>query len=159
MSFEPRKYRPHSLRLAGFDYRSRGAYALVLCTRNRVRYFADPLCYQIVEKAWKRIPRHFPTVVPDSIGIVADHIHMILFLEPTETVKPLLGDIVSRFKSDVARAMSCNMVLQRKGIINGPIWQIRFYDHIIRDARDLENERRYVLENPEKHRLHDEGCE
>jgi hypothetical protein len=70
--------------LEEFDYSSCGVYAVTLCTRKRARYFADPVYYQMVEKAWERIPRHFPTVVPDSIGIVPDHIHMILYFEPLE---------------------------------------------------------------------------
>jgi len=108
----------------------------------------------MVEKAWERIPRHFPKVVPDSIGIVPDHIHMIVCFEPTEKTKSLLGAVVGRFKSDVSREIALYAVLQGEAK-PGSIWQERFYDRIIRNECELERERRYVLENPEKHRLRD----
>jgi putative transposase len=109
----------------------------------------------MVEKAWERIPRHFPMVVPDSIGIVPDHVYMILCFEPGEGKRPVLGTVVGRFKSDVSCAISRHTGLQGK-IMPGSIWQIKFYDHVIRDEREFERERRYVLENPEKHQLRDE---
>ena len=83
---------------------------------------------------------------------------MILYFEPLEGEKPVLGTVLGRFKSDVSRAISLHAVAQGE-VRPGSIWQDRFYDHIVRDEYELERERRYVLENSEKHRLRDEGWE
>jgi putative transposase len=156
LSFNPSKHHRRSIRLKDFDYSSRGAYTITLCTHKRVPYLANPVYHKIVEIAWKKIPKHFPTVILDTIGIVPDHIHMLIWLEPTEKQKPLLGHIVGRFKSDISHVMSYSPELNGEIAIDS-IWQERFYDHIIRNERELEIERRYILENPKKHRLRNEG--
>jgi hypothetical protein len=36
-------------------------------------------------------------------------------------------------------------------------WQSRFYDHIIRDEKDLDNVRNYIIDNPLKWATDDEN--
>jgi putative transposase len=84
MSFNPSKHHRRSIRLKDFDYSSRGAYTVTLCTNKRVSHLANPVYHTIVETAWKNIPKHFPTVILDTIAIIPDHIHLLIWLEPTE---------------------------------------------------------------------------
>jgi putative transposase len=156
MPFDPSKHHRRSIRLKGYDYTSPGAYAITICTHQRLPHLTNPIYHHIVQTAWNLLPHHFPTVLLDTIGIIPDHVHILIWLQPTPTQKTLLGDIVARFKSDISRAISLRISLNG-GTPIPSLWQNKFYDHIIRNKRDLETQRRYILENPEKHRLKDEG--
>lgn len=73
--------------------------------------------------------------------ILPDHMHWLF--EPDE------GDfsaVVATFKRDVT------WWLKSKGITT-PLWQKRFYDHIIRDDDDLNRHLDYIHFNPVKHGL------
>jgi len=54
-----------------------------------------------------------------------------------------LGDIMGAFKS--LSAIAVNRLLGRKG---KPLWQEDYFEHIIRDAEELETIRDYILHNP-----------
>jgi len=91
-----------------------------------------------------------------------NHVHGIIWLveqnpvgarchrAPTRTHeqfgKPIPGSIptiVQSYKSAVARRI--NKVQNSSGV---PIWQRNYYEHIIRDQRDLEKTQKYILANP-----------
>lgn len=75
--------------------------------------------------------------------IMPNHVHVI--------VQPLapstLPDILKTWKGFSAK--TANRLLQR----TGAFWQEEYYDHLIRDERDLARSIRYVLENPARARL------
>lgn len=58
---------------------------------------------------------------------------------------PTLGDIMRTFKS--TSAVTVNRRLDRSGV---PIWQRNYYEHIIRDDRELHTIRQYIRYNPLK---------
>ena len=63
---------------------------------------------------------------------------------PTETVVPgSLGAIVRAYKSAVTYEV--NAVQNQRGAV---LWQRNYYDHIIRNDRELNNIRWYILNNP-----------
>jgi tRNA threonylcarbamoyl adenosine modification protein (Sua5/YciO/YrdC/YwlC family) len=72
--------------------------------------------------------------------VMPNHVHVI--------VRPMRGhtlsEIVHTWKSFTARR--ANRLLHREG----KFWQPESYDHLVRNERDLRNQVRYVLENPEK---------
>jgi len=71
-----------------------------------------------------------------------DHLHWLF--EPAED-----GDfsaIVSAFKRDVTWRM-------KEAGTSGPLWQSRFYDHLIRDDTDFVRHLDYIHYNPVKHGL------
>lgn len=61
----------------------------------------------------------------------------------TAITAPTLGRVVQAFKS--RSAIACNRVSGQAGMA---FWQRSYYDHIIRDAHDLERIRAYVANNP-----------
>ena len=79
--------------------------------------------------------RHLAHVLLD------DHLHLLL--EPNEGVG--LDLIVGSLKRDV----TWSLPEHRCGRV--PLWQPRFYDHVIRDERDLERHLDYIHFNPVKH--------
>jgi 1-hydroxy-2-methyl-2-(E)-butenyl 4-diphosphate synthase len=73
-------------------------------------------------------------------SIMPNHVHVIV--QPIGEQK--LEKILHSWKSFTAK--EANDLLER----SGGFWQEEYYDHILRDGEDLENQLRYVLENPRK---------
>jgi putative transposase len=74
--------------------------------------------------------------------IVPDHIHWIL--RPAEGVS--FSNVVATMKRD--------LTWHAKGRgVPTPLWQDRFYDHVIRDDDDLARHLDYIHYNPVKHGL------
>ena len=71
-----------SLRLAGFDYASNGAYFITICTYERVSLFGEVDAGRmslndlghIVDSCWSTIPDHFPHVTLDEWIVMPNHI-------------------------------------------------------------------------------------
>jgi hypothetical protein len=55
-----------------------------------------------------------------------------------------LGDVVRAFKS--LSAIHVNRLLRR----SGPLWQRNYYEHVIRNERELDKIREYIATNPLK---------
>jgi len=77
--------------------------------------------------------------------VMPNHVHVL--------VSPLQGHflatILHSWKSFTAQR--ANRVLGRKG----PFWQREYYDHVVRNARELERCAEYILSNPERAGLAD----
>jgi hypothetical protein len=61
----------------------------------------------------------------------------------TPILKPTLGQIVAFYKYQTTK--SINVKLANSGV---PFWQRDFYDHIIRNEKELHTIQKYILENP-----------
>ena len=146
-----------------WDYRSRCIYLVTFVTRDRRPVFGElviPVSQdgtqlpefarvepsetgRIVEDCWSQIPTRWPGVSVLEHQLMPDHFHGVIFVrEPQE--KPL-GQILRGF------AAGCT---SRAGF---PVWQPGFHDSILFRDGQLENMRRYVLENPRRlalRRLH-----
>jgi putative transposase len=62
---------------------------------------------------------------------------------PTAPASRSLGVIVGNFKSVTTRRI--NRIRKSPGV---PLWQRSFYDHIIRNERELRAIREYIIQNP-----------
>ena len=124
---------------------------------------------------WHALPSRFPNVVLDEIVVMPNHVHAILLVQNrSDSIRvgtplaasrsaddqmssvrdphaPTIGTqqaaslpaIMRAFKS--ISAIAVNRVIGRAGV---PVWQERYYDHVIRDERDLERIRQYIRDNP-----------
>ncbi|MBW4438270.1 MAG: transposase [Pleurocapsa minor GSE-CHR-MK-17-07R] len=165
-------------RLAGWDYAGDGAYFVTICTHAREVLFGEIVdgvanmnAFGDVAKAcWMSLPSHFPHVEIDAFVVMPNHVHGILMFHraaesgsrdvgarhalplrqaPAGFGKPQagsLGTVIGAFKSATARHI--NMLRDVEG---GPVWQRSYYDHIIRDERDLNHCRQYIITNPARH--------
>lgn len=106
----------------------------------------------IVEETWNALPQRFPGIALDEFVMMADHIHFIIWLHPSETSRPTLGDVVGAFKSLTGRAALKYLKGQGSSCMD-QFWQRDFYDHVIRDETDLEQKRTYIRDNPSKEDL------
>lgn len=79
-----------------------------------------------------------------------NHVHFIVRLEGNIEKAATLGRVIGAYKSLTAVAWLHHIeTLGSTGIeLPGHIWQRNYYDHIIRDALELEQKRKYIRDNP-----------
>lgn len=92
----------------------------------------------MVASVWSTAPDVFPGIVLDAFVIMPNHVHAIL----------TLGDVVKWFKTLTTVENAKGVTLLGWPRFPGRLWQHRSYDHIVRNAADLERVRRYIEANP-----------
>lgn len=149
MTYDPQKHHRHALRLKNYDYSQPGSYFVTICTWQRQPHFLSPELSETLIKTWHSLSNRFLTATPDAFVVMPDHIHGILTLgEPLKLSRKItLTDIISAYKS-----MTTVAWIRIKKSNNEPytkhLWQERFYDHVMRNDRDLRRIREYILNNP-----------
>ncbi len=123
---------------------------------------------EIVAACWSAIPEHFPSVKLEEFVVMPNHVHGILVIVDScvgaQHAAPLrraplqrpidrggrvnvtpgsLGAIIRSFKSAVTKRIN----ELPNALISNP-WQRNYYEHIIRNERDLERIRQYIADNP-----------
>ena len=149
--------RKSSPRLRGFDYRVAGYYFITICTFNREPRFGNVRdekmilnsTGRIIERSWQYLPDHYSNLKLDEYVIMPNHFHAIAILEGNGHE---LSEIVRGFKTRSARRV--NRLEYKTGF---HLWQRSFYDHVIRDDRDLDAIREYIVNNPLKWELDNEN--
>jgi len=163
---DQKKHHRRSIRRRGWDYRAAAAYFVTLVTDKRVCLFGDVENNQIrlnkygqvIETEWLRTEEIRPNIELDEFVIMPNHFHTILIIHDddhpqmgvrvtaTDLTGPpsgSLGAIMAQFKSictkriNVSRKTSCIRV-----------WQRNYYERIIRNERELDATRQYILNNP-----------
>ena len=111
----------------------------------------------IAEACLKAIPKHFQYVDIDETVIMPNHVHLILTIyddgrgtacrAPTKEqfAKPVpnsIPTIIRSFKSAVTRQIHISRNTQGR-----PVWQSNYYEHVIRNEKELFVIRRYIRDN------------
>ena len=164
--FDPQKHHRRSIRLKEYDYSSGGAYYVTIVTWYRDCIFGQVMNEEMIlsdlgkiaDECWRAIPEHFPFVELGAYVIMPNHVHGIIVIDhnvgathasplrirnsrPYGTPPHSLGAIVGSFKSAVTKRIG------REHNATG-IWQRNYYEHIIRDEKDLQNKTDYINANP-----------
>jgi len=162
---DSKKFRPHTLRHQGWNYAASGWYFVTICVNEKKPVFGNidsegnmhlNALGKIVEEEWLRTAEVRSNVELDEYRIMPDHFHGILILENEDAIdspeseksghwqKGCLGAIIGRFKEQ------CTKRIHKAGSSTF-MWQRSFYDHVIRNEKDLERIRAYIQENPQAH--------
>jgi len=166
-------YHRRSIRLTGFDYSSRGAYFITLCTHQRQCIFGNIVnetvqlnaIGSIVHDEWVRTPEIRPSVVLSDFVVMPNHLHGIIIIMPESRAshrlaptkaqhtvsneRPMgpasdsIAAILAQFKS-----MATRRVNALNEAISSRLWQRNYYEHIIRDDEQMGNIREYIVHNP-----------
>ena len=161
--------RRSSNRLPEFDYSQPGAYFITICTHNKRNIFGEinenivvlNALGKIIETEWFRTGELRATIeiFEDEFIIMPNHFHGILRILDVGATGPVarsntkgthpitLGTIIGQFKSQVSRKVN-----KIRGTPGRPVWQRNYYDHIIRNIKDLNNIRKYIEHNPYKYK-------
>ena len=98
--------------------------------------------------AYDRVRRERPFTT-DAIVVLPDHLHCVWTLPPGD------ADYAGRWKAIKARftgaCRRAGVALARDAAGAYDLWQRRYWEHTIRDVRDLENHVNYIHYNPVKH--------
>lgn len=163
MGLYKNKFRTETTRLREWDYSTPSWYYVTVCTKNMECWFGKVKGNEMilnsigkmVDKFWTDIPAHYPNIEPDYYVIMPNHLHgIVIFNDAVETghapslrIKTTtLGNVIGSFKSAVSKWCRQN----NKDYFH---WQPRFYDHIIRNEKDLHRIRTYIHNNPIKWEL------
>jgi REP element-mobilizing transposase RayT len=160
-----------------YDYEQAGDYFITLCTHHHQCVLGNVHGEEmhlneigkIAQRCWEEIPQHFPNVELDAFVVMPNHMHGIIIINDHGRDVQLnvsTGNISSNVSTEKTHAS----ISARKGSLSVIIrifkaavttlcrtngyhnfkWQSRFYDHIIRDEKDLDNVRNYIIDNPLK---------
>jgi putative transposase len=150
--------RRRATRLRGYDYRTPGLYHVVTGTKDRICRFGEIRDHVMhpndiglmIDEIWNAIPERFPTVSLDASVVMPNHFHGMVFIEPQPGDVPgvSLGDIMKWFKTVITVRYSRGVHEQGWPPYERKVWHRNYYEHIVRDDRDLERIRGYIEGNP-----------
>ena len=167
MKYDPQIHHRRSIRLKEYDYTQAGAYFITICSHQRGHVFGEIIDGEMKLNPWGEIARAewFKTTVlrpyvelhEDEFVVMPNHAHGIMWLNddvgarhrraPTEKIgKPVVGSIptiVRAYKSAVTHAI--NGLESSRGCV---VWQRNYYEHVIRNERELSAIARYIYYNP-----------
>ena len=166
MPYDPELHHRRSIRLPHWDYAESGAYFVTLCAFERARLFGavrdDQMGLnrigEIVAEEWLRSAEIRSEIQLDDFVVMPNHLHAIVFIvrygsdggpaggRPfSGTANRSLSALIQGFKSSAARRIGR---LQKTN--SRPVWQRNYYERVLRNDRELERAREYVLDNPRK---------
>jgi len=122
----------------------------------------------VAQQQWEKLPKRFPNIELGAYMIMPNHMHGIIVITagrgtaenpndldgessrrtPTQErfQKPVKGSVPTMIRS-YKSAVSYRINLMR-GTDGVPVWQRNYYEHIIRNAQDLQNKIDYIDANP-----------
>jgi len=171
MRYDAEKHHRRSIRLQGWDYRNPGAYFVTIVAHGRELLFGEVVddeirlseFGEIARDEWLASPDIRREIQLDAFVVMPNHIHGIVWIVAADNVgargrvgatgrSPLpphgpvpqsLGSFIAGCKSAVTKRI--NQIRDTSG---APVWQRNYYEHIIRNKRELETIRRCIQENP-----------
>jgi len=170
MGSDINKIKRKSLRLSGYDYSSVGVYFITICTLSRKASFGSIVSNKMIlspigkiaRSFWSEIPNHFKKTQLDLFIIMPNHIHGLIKIHSSdddvaaEHVQPRnafqhitkgsIGSIIRQYKASVTRW--CN-----QHSYNNFRWQRNYYERIVRNEKELNKIREYIISNPFKWRF------
>ncbi|HSB01635.1 MAG TPA: transposase, partial [Anaerolineales bacterium] len=173
--FDTQKYHRHSIRLSNYDYSQPGAYFVTIVTWHRECLFGEVVNGEmrlnkfglLAKQQWEKLPKRFPNIELGAFVIMPNHAHGNIVIvagrgtaanqndpdgelsrrAPTyeQFQKPVRGSIPTIIRS-YKSAVSYRINLMR-GTQDIPVWQRNYYEHVIRNERDLQNITDYIEAN------------
>lgn len=168
MKYDPQKHHRRSIRLKGYDYSQAGAYFVTIDVQNRECLFGEIVSGEMnlneagkmIDEQWNALRERFPNADLDVYQIMPDHFHGIIVIlgmpvmalpdvEDVTLMKlPTLGDMIGAFKSITTHEYILGVDNQNWPRFSKRLWQRNYYEHIIRDEKDLDRIRNYIQSNP-----------
>ena len=125
----------------GYDYSSKGAYFITICTKDRRKILSSIVGHDahivpkiILTRTGKTVQYYLDRIDDiDCYVIMPNHIHLIIIKNECS-------------RTDITKDIRSLKTMVTKQI-GYSIWQTGYYDHIIRDEQDYLIKRQYIEEN------------
>lgn len=129
-------FRRKNIRLSGKNYVGKGLYFVTICCHERTKIFSDSSYGHVVLKRLTAMAEREGFRL-HAYCLMPDHLHFLaLGTDPTADMLSFIGE----FKNATTRA--------HKNRAQDPLWQTKFYDHILRSVDDTESVAQYIWANP-----------
>ncbi|MBU1155743.1 MAG: transposase [Proteobacteria bacterium] len=124
-----------------------GTYFFTIVTHSRIPVFSSSRSVDLLRNVFRQVKERHPFVI-DAIVILPDHIHCVLTMPDEDLDYPLRIGLI---KSDFARRFA---LAGPKGKADtNPVWQRRYWEHLMRNENDYTKHVEYIHYNPVKHGL------
>ena len=152
-------FRHKNIRIPNWDYSQSAMYMVTICINDRTHRLGEidsenemqlSLAGKMVVQELDALLERFPNCELDSSVIMPDHIHLLIGLgfDYRNVRNETLGRIVGAFKSRTT-------VRYIRGVKGGHLppfhkrlWQVGYYETIMRNDRMAEECRYYIMTNP-----------
>jgi putative transposase len=159
MTYHPQIHHRRSIRLKGYDYSSAGYYFVTICTNGRLEFFGEIVegktklsnGGEMVERLWLDLPDRFEGVILDQFVIMPNHFHAIIIL--SKNLSQTLGQILGTFKSLTTLEYTKLVKEKQASPFDKKLWQLNFYERIIRNDNELLETQNYIINNPSQWEL------
>ena len=144
-----------------------GTYFFTVVTNRRIKIFKKPSNVQLLREAFKYVNDRHPFKI-DAFVILPDHLHCIWTLPHGDADFSMRWRLVKSYFSrkfnlvgwvDKGNPTMRNDSASRLKKREKPIWQRRFWEHLIRDDQDLRRHIEYIHFNPVKHGYVERVCD
>jgi REP element-mobilizing transposase RayT len=182
MTYNPEIHHRQSIRLKGYDYAQMGAYFVTICVKDHVCLFGDVEqgemnlnnAGNMIKTWWLAIPGKYRHFELDECIIMPNHFHGIIKIvvgadqcvcpDPFNETKEMgehigspLPRIMQWFKTMTTNEYIRGIDAYGWERFNGKLWQRNYYEHIIRDEKELQSIREYIANNPTQWELDTEN--
>ena len=138
-----------SIRLKEYDYSKAGAYFVTVCTENRALWLNIEKIGPIAEQQWLWLGERYDHGELDAFVVMPNHVHGILVIlderrggsRTARKIRKPLGRLIGAFKTTSSK------IIHQAGY-HQFAWQRNYYEHIIRDEKQLNSIRAYIAGNP-----------
>jgi len=158
-------YRIASARAQWWDYSNNGSYFITICTSHFRRILGEiseqkiilSQTGEVVRQEWIQSFIIRNEIQCDAFTIMPNHLHAIITLrrkcnDPGTIKKTATGvayrapKSISTFVGGFKAAVTSR--LRQMHLCTNSIWHPRFHDHIIRNEKEYDRIKKYIIENP-----------
>jgi putative transposase len=140
-----------------------GTYFFTVVTFNRIKIFSKPAEVSLLRNAIKKVMQKHPFKI-DAFVLLPDHLHCIWTLPQHDSDYSTRWRLIKSYFSRNFNQRDVGWVEERNPTNEAhsasrqkkkeqAIWQRRFWEHLIRNQRDLNQHIEYIHYNPVKHGL------
>lgn len=123
-------------------YVPNGLYFITCVTQGRQRVFVSESDLELLRETMRKV-KEIHSFSMRAYAFLRDHFHLLLFVADTTDISKVMHSIQRNFALNYKKAHGIGGSLK--------LWQRGFWDHVIRDERDLANHFHYIHYNPVKH--------
>ena len=126
------------------------SYFMTVVTHRRKPILIEHI--DLMRKSFRESKRYYNYRI-DAITVMPDHFHMIITPYNADEYPKIIKSIKYNFTKEYQRGHEVSQSFSRYRRKMQPVWQKRYYEHVIRDEKDWEGKINYIKHNPVKHGL------